>query len=505
MAFRAGCSFHCRDKRRFSIQGRVYGQKIVEMRLRRRKQQRAPRLHFTDREYHDGRNGDLDASENVLAMPIPSPVTSDREFPSKVDVAIIGGGIAGISVALELAERGIQTAVFEKGIIAGEQSSANWGWCRQMGRDPRELPLAKISLNLWRNMNKRVEGETGFQQSGIAYLCDSEEQLQAREAWVEAHGKDHDLNSTIISSSEANALSPKSAMAWKGGLYTPDDGRAEPTLAVPAMARAYQKCGGRIFQNCAVRSFEKEGGQVSALITEQGRVRTSTLVLAGGAWSRRFCDNMGIRLPQLTVINSAMRLATLETSLTTSLAGKKFAIRKRFDGGYTLAHFVYNTADIVPDSFRLLREFAPLLKDEWRDFTFRLGRRFVDEARLKRRWRADEQSPFEKVRILNAKPVDRLQNEALASLKKTFPEFESAEVAETWAGVIDVLPDAVPIISAVNSEPGLYLSTGYSGHGFGLGPGAGRLMAEIITGEETCINAEPFRYDRFISTRDRVA
>lgn len=71
------------------------------------------------------------------------------------------------------------------------------------------------------------------------------------------------------------------------------------------------------------------------------------------------------------------------------------------------------------------------------------------------------------------------------------------QVAERWAGCIDAVPDAVPVISKVEKLPGMHLCTGFSGHGFGLGPGAGRLMAEIVTGEPTSVDPAPFRYSRF--------
>ncbi|MEM8839622.1 MAG: FAD-binding oxidoreductase [Pseudomonadota bacterium] len=430
-------------------------------------------------------------------MPIPSSVASDSQIPTKVDVAIIGGGIAGVVTALELAERGQKVAIFDKGIIAGEQSSRNWGWCRKMGRDPRELPLIKIALQLWREMRQRTGEDVGFVECGIAYLCDTDKSLEKRAKWLETYGQAHGLSSRMIGPEEAEALAPGSTVSWKGGLVTPDDGRAEPTLAVPAMARAAQRLGATIHQNCAVRGLDIEAGRIAGIVTETARVKAEQTVLAGGVWSRRLLDNQGFFLPQLGVVNSVMRTKPMETAISHSIAGGQFAIRKRSDGGYTLAHSIYNTADILPDSFRLLRHFLPTLKDEWRDFRFRIGSRFFEEARLKRRWSLDEASPFEAIRCLDPAPVPSIQNEAITSLHRTLPMFRAADIAESWAGVIDVVPDVVPVIGPVETCPGLYILTGLSGHGFGLGPGAGKLMAEIVSGEEPCVDPSPFRYARF--------
>src|SRR5262249_34775907 len=90
------------------------------------------------------------------------PVTSDEALPTRVDVVIVGGGIIGTSTALLWARRGLSVALWEKGQIACEKSSRNWGWCRKMVRDPRELPLVIESLRLWQSMNGMIEAETGF-------------------------------------------------------------------------------------------------------------------------------------------------------------------------------------------------------------------------------------------------------------------------------------------------------------------------------------------------------
>src|SRR5580700_8430218 len=111
-------------------------------------------------------------------------VQSDSELPERASVVVIGGGIIGVTTALYLAEKGIAVVLCEKGRIGGEQSSRNWGWCRTMGRDESEIPLAMESLRLWRDMNRRTSRETGFRQAGIMYLCQTEAEIAAQEAWL---------------------------------------------------------------------------------------------------------------------------------------------------------------------------------------------------------------------------------------------------------------------------------------------------------------------------------
>src|SRR5947209_13204631 len=107
--------------------------------------------------------------------PRVDPVASDEAFPARADVVIIGGGIVGTSAALFLAKKGVSVVLCEKGHIAGEQSSRNWGWVRKMGRDPREIPLVIESLRLWEGMGELVGDETGFRRAGILYACETGE------------------------------------------------------------------------------------------------------------------------------------------------------------------------------------------------------------------------------------------------------------------------------------------------------------------------------------------
>ncbi len=430
-------------------------------------------------------------------LPPIDEVPGDQTVPRRTEVVVIGGGIAGVSTAFFLAQRGVPTVLCEKGRIGAEQSGRNWGWTRVMGRDPREIPLALESLRLWRDMNRLTEAETGFRQAGIAYLCATDKDVARYEEWL-AHARAFQLDSKLLPADQVQSVLPGASRRWAGALYTASDGRAEPQKAAPAIAAAARRRGAVVLTNCAVRGVETAGGRVSGVVTEKGRIDCSSVVLAGGAWSRLFCGNLGIHLPQLKVLGSVMRTAPLDGPPTVAAGAGDFAFRKRLDGGYTVAHRGASVAEIVPDSFRLFFDFMPALRVQWRELRLRVGRRFLEEWRIPRRWALDQVSPFETVRTLDPAPTDSILDEAERNLVRNFPAFAGMQVADRWAGLIDATPDAVPAIGPVPGLPGFFLSTGYSGHGFGIGPAAGRLTADLVMGAPPVVDPTPYRYERFL-------
>jgi glycine/D-amino acid oxidase-like deaminating enzyme len=153
--------------------------------------------------------------------------------------------------------------------------------------------------------------------------------------------------------------------------------------------------------------------------------------------------------------------------------------------------------DIVPDSFRYAKQFWPNLKAEWNTLEFRIGERSFQEIKYRSKWSNKSVTPFEQQRVRDPKPVDKEVLAAFEKLKQALPQLVDLKVAQIWAGLIDVTPDVVPIISGVDSVPGFHLATGFSGHGFGISPGAGRLMADIVTGNVPIVDPHDFRFSRF--------
>ncbi len=232
-------------------------------------------------------------------------------------------------------------------------------------------------------------------------------------------------------------------------------------------------------------------------MTERGRIRTTTAVLAGGAWSRRFLQDLGVTLPQLKVRASVMRTAPLEGGPESAFWFEGAAYRKRLDGGYSIANGYVNVVPIVPDSFRFMKEFWPAFRSEKEALKLRIDHRFIQEMTEAKAVPLDQISPYEKVRVLDPPPDRRFNREALTKLAELFPAFAKAQVVQEWAGMIDVTPDAVPVISPVDTVPGLIVATGFSGHGFGIGPGAGRLVADLATGSNPVVNPHDFRLSRY--------
>ncbi|WP_043339346.1 NAD(P)/FAD-dependent oxidoreductase [Belnapia moabensis] len=432
--------------------------------------------------------------------PPVDPVPSDPSLPAEVDVAIIGGGIAGATAAYFLAQAGQRVALLEKGVIAGEQSSRNWGWCRVQNRDEREIPVMLRSMELWDSLPREAGIDVGFHRAGLIYATRSESELETWRQWVEM-ARGYQFHSRLLSAKEVAKMVPGPGGGWIGGIHSPRDGRAEPRKAAPAIATAARRLGASVHQRCAVRGLDIKGGRIAGIITEHGRLRAPQVLLAGGAWSSMLLRRHGLDLPQSSIRSTVFLTEPAPEITPGGLYTPDITIGRREDGSYIVAANNRGQIEITPQGMRYARKFWPTLVARRKMVKFGIGESFFrgPQAALGR-WRMDRPTIFEAedMRTLDPVPKVGVAEPALKQLAASYPALAGVKMGQIWGGWIDSTPDAVPVIAPVGALPGLFLSTGYSGHGFGIGPGAGQLAADLILGRTPAVDPAPFRYERLI-------
>lgn len=428
--------------------------------------------------------------------PIVHRIPSDERLPESVDVVVIGGGIVGAAAAYFLSKRRYKVALVEKGWIGGEQSGRNWGWCRQQNRDARELPLAMSGMRLWDGLAEEIGEDLGFRRNGLVYATTSAENMAQWERW-RATARQFGVETRMLSAAEAKEMTPGSTKNWIGGVHSPTDGKAEPARAAPVLAKGARKHGAVIFQDCAARGLDIANGKVAGVITEKGLIRAKTVLCAGGAWASMFCRRHGIDLPQAGVRTTILRTKPTSDIVKGGLYTPECAFTRRLDGSYSIAISGRGTLEVTPQGIRYATHFIPMFLKHAKALHIRVGRSFFSGPEALTRWKFDETSPFERIRVLDPAPDTKMAELTLARAKALYPALANVEVAETWGAWIDSMPDAMPVISQVPSLDGFFVAAGFSGHGFGLGPAAGHLAADLITGDTPIADPRPFRYSRF--------
>ena len=443
------------------------------------------------------------SASKPFPISLQSPLQHTSNLPAQADVVVIGGGVVGVCTALFLARFGQRVVLLEKGRIAGEQSSRNWGWIRQQGRDPDELPIMKEAASLWRALAGETNVDIGLVQGGVTYLAADEAEMEAYTAWL-PHAQALDIDTRLLIAEETAQAMPGLSRRYAGGLVTPSDMRAEPWVAVPALAGIAIREGTRIIENCAVRCLDIEAGAVRGVMTEKGRIVASEVVLAGGAWSSLFLANHGVKLPQLSVRATVAATTPLPMVYTGGATDDRIAFRPRADGGYSLAAGGFHELFVGPAALRALPKYIKQLKAEPFKTRFLPGAPsgYPDAWGTARRWDGEMVTPFEKMRVLNPKPNEGNLRALKRNFAQLFPELPNFDFSCAWAGMIDTMPDVVPVIDRIAALPGLTVGTGMSGHGFGIGPGVGQLLARLVTGQAPGHDLSRFRASRFSDGSD---
>ncbi len=422
--------------------------------------------------------------------------------PARADVVVIGGGIIGVTAALYAARRGLRVALVEKGRVGAEQSGRNWGWIRVQGRDEAEIPLVLEAQRLWVDLDAEAQGATGLARHGVLYLANTPRDTARHEAFLTLAER-HDLTTRMLTRAEVDAMFPGHRGDWRSALWTPTDSRAEPFTAVPAIARLAERAGATLHEGCAARALDIAAGRITGVITEHGRIACDQVVLAGGAWSSLFLAAHEVRLPQLSVRATVAATEPLPDIFAGNATDARFAFRRRGDGGYSLAPGDFHEFPIGPDALRHFGKWVRTwAEDPWSTRLIPAAPAgYPDGWTTPRRWDPDRASPFEQHRTLDPRPHAARVERIRADFQRAFPMLPPVRIRSAWAGMIDSLPDIVPVIDRVAAIPGLIAATGMSGHGFGIGPGVGRVLADLLAGNAPGHDLARFRFDRFGGAR----
>ncbi|MBP7340116.1 FAD-binding oxidoreductase [Niveispirillum sp.] len=430
-------------------------------------------------------------------VPVVRSVASDEALPPSADVVVIGGGIVGTASAYYLARRGLSVALLEKGHIACEQSSRTWGWCRQQNRDPREMPLSLLSMSLWDGLAGEIGQDLGFRRTGLVYATDDAAMLASWEAWGKTTAREFGVETYMLNGAQAAQRIPETRRKWLGGLHSVTDGKAEPAWAAPALAEGARALGATVHQNCAVRGLDITNGRVSGVHTEKGSIRANAVLCAAGAWASTFLARHGVVFPQASVRQTAIRTKPTR-NVGDVIYCPDLAMTRRLDGSYTLAISGRATLELTAQGMRFARGFLPQFLKRLKAVQIGVGESLFTGPESLSSWLGRDETMFERHRILDPAPNGRLVRTIMDNVRGTFPDLAGMEIDHAWGAYVDCTPDAVPVVSGIDTVGGLFLAAGCSGHGFGLGPGIGYLAAQLVTNEKPVIDPTHFNLSRLI-------
>jgi glycine/D-amino acid oxidase-like deaminating enzyme len=293
------------------------------------------------------------------------------------DAVIIGGGIVGTSAAYFMAKSGKRVALVEKGRVAGEQSSRNWGAVRVQGRDRAEIPLMLECIEIWKTLERELGEAVDWRQQGQMLVAYNQKQL-ARLEGLTPTAKEFGIPSKILTKAEVRDTLPHyHGEACVGALFNSLDGCAEPEKVAPAFARGAKRLGADIFEFCAAKEIETANGAVSGVETEVGFLKCDTVVLASGVWTSRLAKSLNIKHPSLWIRGSVARTAPLPIEMRKLVVWGATAYRQRLDGRVNIAVSEDGFHDLMLDSLIHGHKFLPLARKNFRLLRFHLGKPFA--------------------------------------------------------------------------------------------------------------------------------
>lgn len=411
------------------------------------------------------------------------------------DLIIIGGGIVGCAAALYAVRQGMSCLLVERDTPGSAQSGRNLGFVRQQARDFPELALMIGAIRLWEGIEADLGRAVGWHQGGNVSLALSEADLASRRDWQKRAVDEFGLDTRILNAGETHALLPELArnVGVMGAMYTPSDGRAEPARATRAFFEAALAAGLAVSLGEPVTRIDTSAGKVSGVWIGGRLHRANTVICAAGTGSAALLRHLGLDLPQERIRATVARtMPRPDLRLDPCVSGPETGIRQDVNGAFVIS-IAGGEYDVRLDSWRHMRWYAATRKanpDAARINYLAPLQRFLPhraEAPIADIPPSREASVPEEFRV----------EQALAEFRRLFPALADLQVETSWAGIIDVMPDVIPVLGSVEAVQGLLVATGFSGHGFGPAPMAGKLLAELAAGRSSPVDISSLTPERF--------
>ena len=375
-------------------------------------------------------------------------------MPATADAVIIGGGVMGCSILYNLAARGLRNVVLlERDLLGSGSTGRSSGAIRMHYSNEVLARMAWQSLEVFRNFDQVVGGECGFVQTGYLVFAGPADMqgFRANVSMQQGVG----IRTSIVNREEALDVAPGFYVDDCAGIaYEPLSGHADPSGTTYAYATRARELGATVrLQTPATGVEVAPSGRVAAVQTAAGRIETPLVVVATGPWSRRFLLKLGIDLPLEATRHEVVHLK------------RPLDLLPYHPGGGDIANLIY---------------FRP----EGAGLTL-LGNGNIEEV-------------IEDPEVYAPRPSQSFIQEVWSRLARRIPAMAEAEYSTGYAGLYTTTPDSHPVMDRVEGIEGLYICTGFSGHGFKLSPMVGVLMAELILdGRAATIDISPLRMSHF--------
>ena len=377
------------------------------------------------------------------------------------EIVIIGGGIAGASTALHLAEYGRQVTIIERGEIASEASGLNMGGLGGMGwghSPDLQSHLTMGSLDIFRRLQLDMGYDIEFRQSGTLQAIQTDEELDYAGNRVKTL-TEQGYEQALLTPREARAIEPEASPHVKGYVLVSRRGQADPVKATQAFASAAEAQGAKVLTGQGVTGIEQASDGTYTLATTQGEIHCEHLVVAAGVWCSQIGAMLSLNIPIVPVRGQMWATESLPPSVFHTVSGTESALRWQNDPG---------NDETNPS-----------------DLTHIDGRRMTRHLYGRQRRNGEIVFGGDRETIGYDSNVDPLGIEVNKShVGEVLPFLNNLPIKRTWSGLMPFPLHGKPIIGRIPQRDNLYVVTGLASSGFGRGPMAGKFVADLLhTGE----------------------